>query len=233
MKKIICVLVLLFSCYIIYNLTIDKSIYYLSIGDGIAKGLNNNNKISSCSYSEKIKNTLKNEKKLNGYNIDSLVDENNRITDILNMIKYKEEIYINDKVTSIHELLKKADIITISLGMNELYYKLLVNNDNIYSYINEMLFDMEKLLNEIKRYNHIQVIVLGYYNTTNNNKDIFNYINYKLEKIVNSNNYEFINLDKVLDGNDKYIENNQKNFYLNDSEYCKISQIIVEKLKKS
>lgn len=230
MKKIISILILFLSCYFIYNLTIDNELYYLSIGDGIAKGITNEGNVSVYNYADNIKNYLTSKNKLKGFN-NSFVDKDYRITDLLRIIKYKEEIVVNNDHISINELLKKADIVTISLGMNELYYKILVDNNNIYSYIDGMLNDMKLLLKEVDRYNHKKVIVLGYYNTTNNNKDIFNYVNYKLKNIVNKRGFEFIDLDKIINNNANYFTNNT-NFYLNNGGYQKISQIIVEKINK-
>jgi len=229
MKKIISILILFVSCYFIYNLTIDNEIYYLTLGDGLAKGINSDGKISLLNYSKNIQEYLEEKNKLEGFN-NSFVDKDYRITDILKIIKYKEVITVDNNEMSIHELLKKADVITISVGMNELYYKLKVDNNNIYQYIEGMLNDMDNLLKEVDRYNHKKVIVLGYYNTTNTNKDIFNYINYKLEKIVINRGFDYINLDKSFDNDVRYFENNN-NFYPNDLGYSKISQIIVEKIK--
>ena len=230
MKKIISILILFLSCYFIYNLTIDNELFYLSIGDGIAKGITDDGNVSEYNYTDSIKNYLTSKNKLKGFN-NSFVDKDYRITDLLRIIKYKEEIVVNNDHISINELLKKADIVTISLGMNELYYKILVDNNNIYSYIDGMLSDMELLLKEVDRYNHKKVIVLGYYNTKDNNKDIFNYVNYKLKNIVNKRGFEFIDLDKIINNNTNYFTNNT-NFYLNNEGYQKISQIIVEKINK-
>ena len=200
MKKIISILILFLSCYFIYNITIDDELFYLSIGDGIAKGITDEGNVSVYNYTDSIKNYLTNKNKLKGFN-NSFVDKDYRITDLLRIIKYKEEIVVNKKHISINELLKQADIVTISLGMNELYYKILVDNNNIYSYIDGMLSDMELLLKEVDRYNHKKVIVLGYYNTTNNNKDIFNYVNYKLKNIVDKRGFEFVDIDKIINNN--------------------------------
>ena len=230
MKKIISILIFFLSCYFIYNLTIDNELFYLSIGDGIAKGITDEGNVSEYNYTDSIKYYLTSKNKLKGFN-NSFVNKDYRITDLLRIIKYKEEIVVDNDHISINELLKKADIVTISLGMNELYYKILVDNNNIYSYIDGMLSDMKLLLKEVDRYNHKKVIVLGYYNTKDNNKDIFNYVNYKLKNIVNKRGFEFIDIDKIINNNTNYFTNNT-NFYLNNEGYQKISQIIVEKINK-
>lgn len=227
MKKIILILFLFVSCYFIYYFTNDKKIVYVNIGDEIAMGLNSNGVISE-GYGIKLKNYLVNKKKDVYYN-DSFCDNDLRITDVIRMIKNYEKISINNDEFTINELLKKADLITISLGMNELYYKLLLNKNNIYSYIDSMVEDMKELLEVVSKYSNAKVIVLGYYNVTGNDYDIFSYVNYNINSIVNSMNYIYIDCDKILDIRDNSLIK-RGNYYLNNYEYNKIFKIIVDKI---
>lgn len=230
MKKVMFILILFLSCFFIYKFTIKKDLYYLSIGDYLALNKDKSTNISKYNYTDSIINYLSNNNKLEAYNVD-FVKEDYRISDLIRSLKYKEEIINSDKHFTLHELLKKADILTVSVGMNELTYKLNSNTDNIYAYIDNMLNDYSILLNEISRYNYKKVYILGFYNTTSKNSDIINYLNYKLENIVKEKKYEFINLNIILNNN-KYFLNN--NFYsLTDIGYNKISQIIIENLEKS
>ena len=227
MKKAILILLICFSCYFVYNITNDNSLYYLNIGDALAMGITSNN-VTTEGYSIKLKNYLEENKKLKGYN-SSFTNKDYRITDITKSIKYHDTVIINKDEITINELLKKSDIITISLGMNELYYKLFLNKNNIYSYIDGMLEDMQELLIEIDRYNHQKVIVLGYYNITNSNNDIFTYVNHKLNKIVTKQGFEFIDLNQILNNN-TFFKENSNTFYPEKSAYDKIFQIIVYKI---
>ena len=212
MKKIILILFLFLSCYIIYNLTEEKGLSCLVIGDNIADN-----------------EYIKNHDLINTYN-NTYIDKDYRIIDLINTIKYNEEKDLDNKKISIHRLLKNTDILIISIGMNDLYYKLNTNYQNIYTYLNDMLNNIEILLNEINKYNYKQVYILGYYNITNNNNDIFTYINYKLEKLSNKYHYKYIELNNILRNNQNYLKNNQ-NFELNSQGSSKISKIIVENLK--
>ena len=227
MKKAILILIICLSCYFVYNITSDESLYYLNIGDGLAMGIATNN-VTTEGYGTKLKNYLEEKNNLKGYN-NSFTNKDYRITDLLKSIKYHEKVIINNDEITINELLKKSDIITISLGMNELYYKLLLNKDNIYTYMDDMLEDMEELLIEINRYNHKKVIVLGYYNITNNNNDIFTYINYNLSKITKKEGFEFIDLNKYLNNKEYFYENNNT-YYPSKEAYDKIFEIIVDKI---
>ena len=40
MKKIIFILILFLSCYIVYNLTSDSKVNYLTLGDSLSGGVN-------------------------------------------------------------------------------------------------------------------------------------------------------------------------------------------------
>ena len=216
MKKIILILflfLLCYSCYFIYNKTKKVALNAMSLGDNISLDnyLNNNNKIAS-------------------YNID-FVNKDNRINDILNIIKYNQEITKEEKNISIHRLLKKTDILIISIGMNDIYYKLNNDTKEIYTYINNILFNYEEILKEINKYDYKEVFILGYYNITNNYNDIFTYTNYKLSKITNKYNYNFINLNNIFNNNQKYLQKTN-NYYLNKEGINKINTFIVEKLKK-
>lgn len=219
MKKIIFILVLFLSCYLIYKLTINNKLSYLSIGDGLSK---------DNTYTYYVKEYLESKNKLSSYN-STYTNNDYRITDLLRIIEYNEEEIVNDKPLSIHKLLKESDIITLSIGMNELYYKLTINTDNIYSYIDEMMEDMSKLFHEINKYNHKQVFVLGYYNITNDNQDIFNYANIKLKNLCLKEGYTYIPLNSIL--NDKIYFQNDNKIYPNKLGYQQIYKIIVEKIK--
>lgn len=212
MKKIILILFLFLSCYLIYNLTEEKSLSCLVLGDNIADN----------PY-------IKENKLITEYN-NNYINEDYRITDLINIIKYNEEIEIEDKSLSIHRLMKNADILILSVGMNDIYYKLNDNTKDIYTYINNMVNNMEILLDEINTYTYKKVLVFGYYNITNKNNDLFTYLNYKMKKITNKYNYEYIELDNIIKNNPNYLEKSN-NFQLNNTGYNEISKIIVENLK--
>ena len=103
---------------------------------------------------------------------------------------------------------------------------------NIYTYINNMVQDMELLFDKINKYNYKKVIVLGYYNINSNNNDIFTYLNYKMKKITNKYNYTYLELNNIVKNNSNYIKKDN-NFNLNDNGYKEISKIIVENLKNN
>lgn len=228
MKKIIFIIILFLSCYIIYNLTYEDKFNYLTIGDSLSLGVNSYG-IKQYGFSDYVRDYLRENNKLKNYD-NTFTDANYRITDILNMSLYNENKNVNGRDVSFNRLLKNADIITLSIGMNELYYKLKMNDSNVYNYMNELLSDMELLLKRINKFNHKKVFVLGYYNVINCQDEI-NYINTKLKIIVESEGFEYVDLSNIFDNNPKYFDKSNS-FIPNNDGYFKISQIIIEKIKK-
>ena len=217
MKKIIYLLFLflfIFMCYLIYELTDNDNLTCLVIGDSIADNI-----------------YLRENKKINNYN-NQFINKDHRMIDLLHIIKYNEEINYQNNTISIHQLLKQSDIVIISIGMNDIYAKLEDDPKNMYTYLNEMVNNMELILDEISRYKNAKIIVLGYYNIFEKKNDLFIYINYKIKRITEKHDYIYIDTNKNLNNNQKYLlKNNQ--FYLNDHGYQEINELIVEKLEKT
>ncbi len=226
MKKVILILILFLSCYFIYNVTIETRVSYLTLGDSLSKGVNEY-QIGAKGYSDYIKEYLKDNNKLKNYN-KTFTSKEYRITDIIKILSYNEK----KNNYSLNQLIKEADIITISLGITEIYDKLEKKDQSIYTYIDNMIEDYTKILDYINKFHHQQVFVLGYYNTKDYSNDIFNYANYKLLKECQKRNFTYIDLSKILDNNPIYFTNNNT-FIPNNKGYQKISQIIVEKIQNN
>ena len=213
MKKIIIILflfLLCYTCYYIYKKTEKTTINVTSIGDNIS-----------------IDKYLNKEKRIDNYDI-TFTNNDYRITDILNIFENTKEI--NNK--NIYQVLKKTDILIISIGMNDIYYKLNNDTKEIYTSLNNIINDYEKILNKINKYTYKQVIILGYYNTDNKQNDIFSYINYKLKQLAKDYNYTYIDLNNIFHNNPKIL-NNSNNYYLNETGIKHINKIILEKIKNN
>lgn len=226
MKKVLLILVLFLSCYFIYNKTIDEKIFYLTIGDSLSRGTNEYG-VVSYGYNDYVKDYLKANNRLKEYN-KVFTDNDYQVTDILKILEYNEK---KDNY-SLNRLIKEADVITVSLGMNEIYYKLEKENENIYTYIDNMINNYSKLLTYINKFHHQKVYALGYYNAFGKNQDIFDYANYKLKKLCSDNNVLYVDLSLILNNNPVYLSKS-KSFLPNIKGYEKISQIIVENLKNN
>lgn len=216
MKKIVLILFLFFlclSCYFIYNKTKTEKITVMSLGDSIANNPNfqKNTKINYLA---------------------TFTNKDYRLIDVINILKFNQEVNINNKNISIYQELHKANILLISIGMNDLYYKLNDDTKEIYTYLNNIVNNYEELLSIISKYNYQKVYILGYYNIYNNNNDLFTYLNYKINKLANKYNYTFIDLNNILYKNQEYFQKNN-DYYLNNNGFQKIYEIIMDNYKKN
>lgn len=222
MKKIIFTIILFLSCYLIYTLTNNNNLNYVTLGDSLSKGVTPYF-ANGYGYSSYIVDYLKKNNKLNSYN-DDFTSIDYRITDLINLININYET--NNQ--TINQAIHSADIITISVGMQELYYKINTNDTNIYTYIDKMLEDTEELFTLIRKNNNKKIYMLGYYNTKNTNQDLFNYANIKLKEICQKNKITYIDTQSIFYKNTTYFEN-PNSFNPNLQGYYKIYEKIIEK----
>lgn len=191
LKKIFVIAVLLLAVFLIYLTTMDKKIYYLALGDSI-----------SLQYPKQIANYL-NEKKLLEQYRHEFVTEDMRITDLIRDIKDNKKIIIDKKEQTIKNSLIKADLVTISIGNQELFYKMKMEKpDVLYNYIDDMIKDMEELFVVLKEYCKEDIFILGYTNPFMNNMERYiEYANQKLETLAKKYDISYVSL-KTLEKED-------------------------------
>ena len=124
MKKIIFFFLVFLITFLIYYFNVSNKIYYFSI--------------DNYGYSKNIEKSLKSKLK----NSVIYSKEDYRIMDLINDIEDNKEFIYSNKTYNFDNLLVKANYITISIGMDDLLYKKEVD----YNYIDQLIFDIEKLL---------------------------------------------------------------------------------------
>ena len=145
MKKIIFLVFIFFIVFLIYYFNADEKTYYLSLGDYLSYGIDSFENTNN-GYSENIKNKYQNN--LENYVNYSTYDDY-RVMDLINDINYNKTVVYNNKEYKLQNLLVKANLITVSIGMNDLIYKKNLN----YDYVDSLIKDIEDLLTLIKKYN--------------------------------------------------------------------------------
>lgn len=203
MKKILILGVIILSIFIIYLTTLDKKVYYLVLGDEISLGLTSNNKYEK-NYTEYIKEYLEEKNILEKY-INEYTTQNYRITDIINDINNNKEI--EDTKQSLKNALIKADLVTLSIGTNDIISKIEdINKMNKIDYnkfkknLETIKNDYEKLLKQLREYCKEDIIIIGIYINTNNeniNNMLIN-LNEEFKTISNKYNIEYIDLYEIL-----------------------------------
>lgn len=203
---------------IIFLITKDRKIYYLSLGDFLATGKTSNGEYTK-SYGDYINNYLLDKEKLEFYT-KSYSNNEYRSIDILNDIKTNKKIKVNGKEITIKNALIKADMVTLSIGTNDLYYKFnsIINPeekniDDYYIYVDEVMKDINKLLYELRKNCKEQIIVIGFYNPFSNvsssianaTEPVIEYANAKLENIVFKYDMTFVDIHDMFLANDNYL----------------------------
>ncbi len=225
MKKILIIGIIILCIFIIYLTTIDKKVYYLSLGDEISLG------ITKEGYYEKgyplyIKEYLEEKNKLEIF-IDDYETQGYRITDIINDIKNNKELEETNK--TIKNTLIKADLLTISIGTNDILSKInkektltKIDYKRLHDNIEEIINDLDKLLSIIREYCKEDILFIGIDINTTNEKlnEIINYANEKFKET--SEKYNIIYIDRY--------NNEGEHIYPTKEEYKSIGDRIKEKI---
>jgi len=231
LKKILLILLLILIILIGIKVK-DNKISYISIGDGLSKGINYNN-FESIGYSDYLYNYLKKDNKIELYTKD-FSNENNRITDLIDDINNNINISIDNKKIYIQNVIKNANILTISIGMNEILYKYgnHVNDGYMYSYIDECINDLSKLFKIITKLNNNDIFIIGYYNPTDDNEldEFIKYTNKKVIDLCNKYNIDYIDT-YIIFNNNKHLIYNENNYYPNQDGYKLIANAVKNQLK--
>lgn len=208
MKKILLILILFITIFLIYLFNIDNKIYYLSINSNGVYDYENGD------YNESVINYLSTSNKLEK-SITDFSKKDYLIKDLVSDIENNIHIKVNNKNITLKNALIKADLLTISIGMTEINNKLSLqkNNDfDYYKYIDNLLVDIDKLFKIIREYCKEDIFVIGvYYPYEEYNKnliDVFSYYNDNFHNLAQQYGIEYIDLYNAFLENDSYLSEN-------------------------
>ena len=191
MKKLIIIFLIFFSIFYIYLLTCDEKIYYLSIS----------NNYNSNDFSNIIAKKLKSNNLLE-IHVNEFSNNNNRITDYIDMIDDNKYIIKNNKKIHFKNALIKADIITLSLGTKDFITNYGDNTEKILTIRN----NIETLIKKIREYSKEDIYFISIYSEYVDSKYI-DKLNNDIKSICSDNKIKFININN----NYNYItENNNE-----------------------
>ena len=160
------------------------------------------------SFSESISNYLNENNKLEIL-VNEFSENNYHITDIINDIKDNRKEKHETKEISIKNALIKADLLTISVGMNDITSKINIKNLNmsndysfLYNDIDEIANDLDELLTVVRQYCKEDIILVGlYYPFTVQNQELVNiflYGNTKFKEISTKHNVYYIDIYNIF-----------------------------------
>lgn len=233
MKMKILLVLFLFIVIIVYSYKqLNKNeINYTIMGD---KEIFSNNIISK-NFSDLIYDEIQNRNDF-GFYSEEFIENDIRIIDLINYIEDNKSI---DNIY-IQNILKKTSILLLHIGNNEVNYKLSriseeeCNDKELYSYLDEVSNDFEKLITIIRKYNENNILFLGIYDTQNKKitSKYYDYINKKMNIICKNNKIDFINTYDILNKNDEYVEKyitNKGNLALFNEIYGKFNKLYLHK----
>ena len=201
MKKILVLGVIITSIFLIYLTTIDKKVYYVSLGDEISLGMTKEGYYEK-SYPIYVKEYLEEKNKLETF-IDDYEIQGYRITDLINDINNNKEVEETNK--TIKNALIKSDLITLSIGTNDIISKIntektltKIDYNRLYKNIDEITQDLDKLLKLIREYCKEDIILIGININTEDEKlnEIINYANEKFKETSKKNKIYYLDIFK-------------------------------------
>ena len=205
MKKILLILIVFITVFLIYLLNMDNKVYYLS--------LESLNELSdeNGDYNESVINYLsmnnKLERAVNGFSKNGYL-----VNDLIKDINENKKILVDNKKITFKNALIKADLVTLSIGMNEVNNKLLSSkNNNLkqYNYIDNLLIDIDKLLSLIREYCKEDIFIIGVYYPYKEYQtgivDLFSYYNERYKELANRYNMKYIDIYNPFLENQEYL----------------------------
>ncbi len=219
--KLIVFIITCILVYLIYASNYNiKNINYVALGDGYAKGVNSYGE-KSYSYSDYLKDEINSNNQLSSYY--NYGEEDIMIRDLYNMILINEQTSKNIK-----QALRDADILTISIGLNDLIYRKNIyisdienSDENI---IKNIMMDLEKLMNEINKYYKQKIYLIGYYNFYPQDavdKKLLDMLNENYKEYSKRKNIIYIDNSNMNNNLSMYLDN-PNSYYPNVSGYKKM-----------
>lgn len=234
MKKIVIPILIVFLTFIIYKTNDDNLVDYMAIGDSLSLGINSYGN-HSYGFNDYLKSYLENNNLLHHYN--SLYSKNDyKIEELINDIKTNKNILYDDKTYNIKKELREADLLTISIGMDELVNLLNANKEfnEIQNDLDKLCNNMDTLIKEITSLSKTKIILLGYYNPSNNfdknTNQIFAYINDKYMRIASKYSITYIDIYEEISQDKNYLPN-KNDYHLTSKGYLKIANKIIKNIE--
>ena len=224
MKKKIIIIALLGSILsiIIYFYTRKEEINIVSLGDGISIGMTPYN-IEGYSYNDYLKNTYDNIHKLNKYYEFGSFGKTAREL-IYEIKENKTKSFKEDKI-EIQRAINEADILTISIGMDEL------SEDKITKQmILEYEDDIKELFSMINMLNNKEVFIIGLYTIKKEELASIERLNAILREEAINNNFIFIDITNIVNKKEYYLDS--KSYYINYQGHLAIYNEIRQSHKK-
>lgn len=233
-KKLIMLILTIISIFFIYKINNKNNINYTTIGDGFSVGIDSYGVID-YGYSDYIKDYLEKNNKLNRY-IKSFSYQTISIETLYEQILSNKKLKLGEEEINIRKTLRETNILTLSIGLNDLLYQFNITKEQTPNSINSALKEIEKnfnnLIDEIKKYYPKEIYVMGYYNVILENEQLNKAIK-RLNKIYEKNeNVIYVPTYKLFKNNPSFCSN-PNSIYPNRIGYQAIANEFIVKISKN
>lgn len=234
-QKLIVFVITCLSIYFIYNYSGEQNkITYITLGDGYAEGLNSYQQ-TSYGYSDYLKDYYEERDELKFY-YDGYTNKEMTLKDL------KKDIELNtrekDGHTSIKEALRESNLLTMSVGLNDIRHKLsecnqITQNDEK-RIEKEITNQVEETIKELRKYYKYDIYIIEYPNLYPQNsveRRLLTKLNNKYKSLSKEKHTVFVENSEIEKNKEKYVENS-KTIYLNSFGYKKIFENIKANIEK-
>ena len=234
-QKLIVFIITCLSIYFIYSYSGQQNkITYINLGDGYAQGLNSYNQ-TSYGYSDYLKDYYEERNELKYY-YNGYTNKEMTLKDL------KKDIELNTRETnghtSIKESLRESNLLTISVGLNDIRHKLsecdqITQNDEK-RIEKEIKKQIDETITEIRKYYKYDLYIIGYPNLYPQNsveRELLTALNNKYKSLAKEKSTFFVENTEIEKNKTKYVEN-PKTIYLNSFGYKKIFENIKANIEK-
>lgn len=240
LKGLITIIFIVLITIAIYYVFDPKQKTYIAMGDFFATGVNADNEYA-YGYPDYIRDNYNNERKLKYFD-KTYTNNDYTIKEIKKDLSNNDFKIVNGNTISIKRLLRESDILTITIGINDILKYLNINRIQDLEYkpkqqIDEALTnakkDLEELIKEINKYAKGKIIFVGYYfpgyEEYENTYYTVNNMNYMYQNLSSKYNIDYFKTTNLFNKT----ENITKNLYPNYKIYKKIAQNITKKYENT
>ena len=238
-------LVIPFSTYV-HAEEVDETFYYLALGDSLAAGINENNEVG-FGYADYITSAFLEENEMIHFNkgfsypgyttIDVLKDIQANVTKPIYDLKG-----LSKETTSIHAAIQQADLITLSIGANDILKnvkrseagELTFDMANVLKSVQELTRNYDLIFKEIYALNdEVEILVMGLYNPFPSIKDaavqtqlntLVTTINNSIRTVVEGHGAVFSDVAEVVASDTEAYLPNSQNIHLSAAGYEAVAE---------
>ena len=237
MKKIICLLIICLLVYTIYYFNHTDKITYVSIGDSLSVGIDSNGN-TNYGYSTYLSNYLKDKDLLKSYN-NYFSTSGTRIVDLKSKLETNWTIKKDGKSLSLKKCLREADLVTLSVGMDDMLTSLTLStvsvenlsNKEISTIVDKTIEELDALFKELRKYAKEDIIFIGFYSPLEEEtltiERLYTYLITKTKNLCKTYDIDYLDIYNLFKKNKDYI-NNSTNIYPTTEAYQMIATKIIE-----